>query len=176
MSMIGSLEHKFILEGPVAYSMLDDVDEIYFTKKAENMLNKLNFFENHLWVMQNCCVGYEVGIISNETRITSVRHGGVYTLVSGGVEDFSCSAESFRILVKVVRDGGGIRNADFSKTYNVHDTKHVDRILLAIHLVDYAKLTSFIQNKLHFIVQYLRSCCQHLNLNSRIRLQSVYLR
>jgi hypothetical protein len=150
MSSIGSLEYRFILEGPVAYSIIDGVEEKDYTANTVDMLNKLNWFEHFFWVIQDCCVGHEVGFIASGARITSVRHGGFYTLASGEAEELECSADAFRSAVRSIREGSDIRRVDFSNKDKTHNTKKMDRVWLALHLIGYARWTVFIPNKIAF--------------------------
>ena len=148
VEQIGTLEYNFLMEGPIAYFKIDELDESAFWQTSVNLLNVLSNFENSLWLSQDSCVGHEVGFICNDRRVTSVRHGGHLTLASGLTEPLHCSAAAFSEIVRQIRPG--IQKIDFSKTYKTHNTKSVSRSWLALHLIGYAQQTVFIPNKIAF--------------------------
>jgi hypothetical protein len=152
---IGSLEYNFLLDGVLAYSTMDGVDESDFEAKAIAMLEKLNHFEHAFWMIQDCCMGHEVGFICNHRRITSVRHGGHYTLASGHTETLECSAEGFRSAVRAIRPK--TQSMDFSKRLKTHNAKKVEPITLALHLIGFAQLTGFIPTKISFYCSALEA-------------------
>lgn len=152
---IGSLEFKFLRDGPIAYYTSDNIDTNEFEKHCGNLLNTLIDFEHRFWTIQDCCVGHEVGFTCGDNTITSVRHGGYYTLATGLTDTLTCSADTFSEAVRHLRTG--MQKLDISKASKTHPTKNISRIRLGLDFVGSSQLTAFIPKKIAFYCSALEA-------------------
>lgn len=155
LTTIGTLEYNFILEGPVAYSIFEEITPKEFEQKAQEMLTRLEFFEHHLWLLHDCSIGHEVGFVFNEITTTSVRFGGFHTRADGTTTNIDYNADNFRTVVKSLRAASRINDTSFNK-YKAHSPTS-DRVWLAMHLIGYARWTVFIPNKIAFYCSALEA-------------------